>query len=111
MLQLESVTFRYDVDQNPFVFDLEAGAGEVAPVADVGEAEALHDLVQVLHVLPRHGVDVLAAERVLDEELVELLDLVARGESPGTRRKKTVRAWNVGRGLGKTSFVSLSNQV
>ena len=87
-----------DEEEGDGEHDLERGAGEVGPVADVGEAEALHDLVQVLHVLPRHGVDVLAAERVLDEELVELLDLVARGESPGTRRKKTVRALNVGRG-------------
>ena len=32
--------------------DFEDGPGEVAPEADVAEAEGLHDLVQVLHVLP-----------------------------------------------------------
>ena len=32
--------------------DFEDGPGEVAPEADVAEAKGLHDLVQVLHVLP-----------------------------------------------------------
>ena len=63
--------------------DLDAGPGEVAPVADVGEAEALHELVQVLHVLARHRVDVLAPQRVLHDQLVKLLYLVARRECPG----------------------------
>ena len=37
--------------------------------------------MEVLHVLAAHGVNVLAAEAVLDQELVELLDLVTRRES------------------------------
>ena len=56
--------------------------GEVAPVADVGESEALHEFVQVLHVLARHRVDVLAPQRVLNDQLVKLLYLVARRERP-----------------------------
>ena len=32
--------------------DFKDGPGEVAPKADVAEAERLHDLVQVFHVLP-----------------------------------------------------------
>ena len=32
--------------------DLENGPCEIAPEADVAEAKGLHDLVQVLHVLP-----------------------------------------------------------
>ena len=32
--------------------DFEDGPGEVAPEADVAEAKGLHDLMQVLHVLP-----------------------------------------------------------
>ena len=62
--------------------DLDARPGEVAPVADVGEAEALHQLVQVLHVLPRHRVHVLPPQRVLHDQLVELLYLVPRRERP-----------------------------
>ena len=65
--------------------DLDAGPGEVAPVADVGEAEALHELVQVLHVLPRHRVDVLAPQGVLHDQLVKLLYLVARRECSEVR--------------------------
>ena len=34
--------------------DLENGPGEIAPEAHVAEAKGLHDLVQVLHVLPEH---------------------------------------------------------
>ena len=33
-------------------YDFKDGPGEVAPKADVAEAKRLHDLVQVLHVLP-----------------------------------------------------------
>ncbi len=69
--------------------DLQAGAGQIAPEADVGEAEGLHELVEVAHVLPGHGVHVLAAEAVLNQELVELLDLVSRRERPGQERKRS----------------------
>ena len=41
----------------------------------------LHDLVQVLHVLSRHFLHILAAETVLYQQLVKLLDLVSSGES------------------------------
>ena len=40
----------------------------------------LHDLVEVLHVLPGHGLYVLPTETVLHQQLIELLDLVARRE-------------------------------
>ena len=61
--------------------DLDARPGEVAPVADVGEPEALHDLVQVLHVLPRQRVHVLTPQRLLHQQLVKLLDLVPSSKS------------------------------
>ena len=67
--------------------DLDARPGEVAPVADVGEAEALHQLVQVLHVLPRHRVHVLPPQRVLHDQLVELLYLVPRRERPEGKKE------------------------
>ena len=65
--------------------DLQAGAGQVAPVADVGEPEALHDLVQVLHVLPRQCVHVLSPERLLHQQLVKLLDLVPSSKGSATK--------------------------
>ena len=34
--------------------NFEDGPGEIAPEADIAEAKGLHDLVQVLHVLPAH---------------------------------------------------------
>ena len=36
----------------------------------------LHDLVEVLHVLPGHGLYVLPAQTVLHQQFIELLDLV-----------------------------------
>lgn len=41
----------------------------------------LHDLVEVLHILPRHGLHVLAPEAVLHQQLVKLLDFVTSSES------------------------------
>ena len=43
--------------------DLKDGPGEVAPEADVAEAKGLHDLVQVLHVLPEISIQFRAQER------------------------------------------------
>ena len=42
--------------------DLKDGPGEVAPEADVAEAKGLHDLVQVLHVLPEISIQFRAQE-------------------------------------------------
>ncbi len=61
---------------------------QVGPVADVGEPEALHDLMQVFHVLAGERVHVLAPEAVLHEELVKLLDFIAGSECPESVNEK-----------------------
>ena len=66
--------------------DLKARAGKVRPEAHVREAERLHELVQIAHILPGHGVDVLPPQRVLYEELVKLFDFVAGREGPESER-------------------------
>ena len=47
--------------------------------------------MQVLHVLPRHRVDVLAPQRVLHDQLVKLLYLVARRERSGEEEEEEGR--------------------
>ena len=59
--------------------NLQDGPGEVTPEADVAEAKGLHDLVQVLHVLPEISIQFRAQERQYVPNLL-ILKLILRWE-------------------------------
>jgi hypothetical protein len=66
--------------------DLEAGAWEVGPVADVGEPKALHDLVQVLHVLS----EILTSMILFPHPLKSIIDIHRR-----SRETRIIKAYKL----------------
>ena len=64
-------------------YDFQASSRQIRPIAHIGKSEALHNFVQIFHVLAGKRIHIFPSQRIFNQQLVKLLDFITRSESSG----------------------------